>query len=174
MKRQEFLEKLKAEHRMFGFKNLIYVDETGFDAHCERRSAWVTKGQKILGLVSGKRKRRTNLIMAQRHGRKGYKKEWLAPMLFQGSCNAQLFEMWIEECLMKELHEPTIVVVDNASFHNHKRVQDILAKDYHYLIPLPPYSPDFNPIEKTFGAMKKRRQSMPEGTTIDQLIMSYS
>ena len=29
MKRQEFLEKLKAEHRMFGFKNLIYLDKTG-------------------------------------------------------------------------------------------------------------------------------------------------
>ena len=59
---------------MFGFKNLIYVDETGFDAHCNRDSAWVKKGQKILGLISGKRKRRTNLIMAQRHGRKGHKK----------------------------------------------------------------------------------------------------
>lgn len=173
MKRRDFLEKLKAEHRMFGFKNLIYVDETGFDAYCNRDSAWVKKGQKILGLISGKRKRRTNLLMAQRHNASGRKKEWLAPMLFQGSCNAQLFEMWVEKCLMKELHEPTIVVMDNASFHNHKRVQGILAKGYHYLIPLPPYSPDFNPIEKTFGALKKRRQSMPQGTTIDQLILSH-
>ncbi|MBX2834614.1 MAG: transposase, partial [Micavibrio sp.] len=39
--------------------------------------------------------------------------------------------------------------------------------------PLPPYSPDFNPIEQTFGALKKRRQGMPPETTIDQLIMSY-
>ncbi|WP_232420132.1 transposase [Nitrosococcus watsonii] len=102
----------------------------------------------------------------------GRKKEWLAPMLFQGSCNAQLFEMWVEQCLMKELHEPTIVVMDNASFHNHKRVQDILAKNYHYVISLPPYSPDLNSIEKTFGSMKRRRQSMPIGTTINQLIFS--
>ncbi|MBX2834734.1 MAG: transposase, partial [Micavibrio sp.] len=40
-------------------------------------------------------------------------------------------------------------------------------------IPLPPYSPDLNPIEKTFGALKRRRKSMPQGTTIDQLILSY-
>ena len=158
---------------MFGFKNLIYVDETGFDAQSHRPSGWAAKGCKIFGEVTGKRSRRTNLIMAQRHGRKGHKKEWLAPMLFQGSCNAQLFEMWVEECLMKELHEPTIVVMDNASFHNHKRVQDILAKGYHYLIPLPPYSPDLNPIEQTFGALKKRRQGMPPETTIGQLIISY-
>jgi len=173
MQRQEFCKKLKAEHRMFGFKNLIYVDETGFDAHTYRPSGWAMKGCKIFGEVTGKRSRRTNLIMAQRHGRKGHKKEWRAPMLFQGSCNAKLFEMWVEECLMKELHEPTIVVMDNASFHNHKRVQDILAKDYHLLVPLPPYSPDLNPIEGTFGGMKKRRQGMTPETTIDQLIMSY-
>ena len=173
MQRQEFLEKLKAEHRMFGFKNLIYIDETGFDAHCYRDSGWVKKGQKILGLVSGKRKRRTNLIMGQRHNASGQKKEFLAPMLFEGSCTAQLVEMWIKDHLMKELHEPTIIVMDNASFHNHQRIQDIVAPDYHMVIPLPPYSPDFNPIEGTFGGMKKRRQSMPTETTIDQLIMSY-
>ena len=169
MKRQEYLEKLRAEHRMMGFKNLIYIDETGFDAHCYRDSGWAQKGSSILGLVSGKRKRRTNLIMAQRHGRKGQKKEWLAPMIFEGSCTAVLVETWI-----KELHEPTIIVMDNASFHNHKRIQEIVAPAYHMVIPLPPYSPDFNPIEKTFGAMKKRRKSLPTETTIDQLILSYS
>ncbi len=85
-------------------------------------------------------------------------------MLFQGSCNSELFETWVKDCLMKELHEPTIVVMDNSSFH--KRVQAILAEGYHYLILLPRYSPDFNPIEQTFRGMKKRRQSMPQATTI--------
>ena len=174
MKRQEFLEKLRAEHRMMGFQNLIYIDETGFDAHCHRDAGWTAKGSKILGLVTGKRKRRTNLIMAQRHNAKGREKEWLAPMLFEGSCTAALVETWIEQCLMKELDEPTIIVMDNASFHNHKRIQEIVAPAYHMVLSLPPYSPDLNPIEKTFGAMKRRRQSMPTGTTIDQLIMSYN
>ena len=35
------------------------------------------------------------------------------------------------------------------------------------------YSPDFNPIEQTFGAMKKRRQGMPQETNIENLILSY-
>lgn len=95
-------------------------------------------------------------------------------MLFEGSCTAALVETWIEQCLMKELHEPTLIVMDNASFHNHKRIQTIVASDYHMLIPLPPYSPDFNPIENSFGGMKKRRQSLPQHTSIDQLILSYS
>lgn len=173
MKRQEFLEKLHSEHRMMGFKNLIYIDETGFDANCYRDCGWVQKGTSILGLVSGKRKRRTNLIMAQRHNASGRSKEWLAPMIFEGSCTAALVEAWIKEHLMKELYEPTIIVMDNASFHNHKRIQEIVASAYHMVIPLPPYSPDLNPIEKTFGAMKKRRISMPNDTTIEQLILSY-
>ncbi len=74
MRRQEFLEKLAAEHRMFGLKKLIYMDETGFDAPCDRDAGWVQKGHKILGLITGKRKRRTNLIMAQPHHRQGAEK----------------------------------------------------------------------------------------------------
>jgi hypothetical protein len=173
MKRRAFVENLAAKHRMFGFKNLIYMDETGFDAHTHTEAGWTLKGQKSLGEVTGKRERRTNLIMAQRHGAKGRKKKWLAPMLFQGSCTGALVETWLERCLMKALHEPTLIIMNNASFHNHKRIQKILAKEDHYPIPLPPYSPDLNPIEKTFGAMKKRRQAMPPQTTIDHLIMSY-
>ena len=48
----------------------------------------------------------------------------------------------------------------------------ILAKDYHYLIPMAPYSPDLNPIEKTFAQLKKRRIGLTADKTIDQLIMS--
>ena len=75
MKRQVFLETLASEHRQFGFKNLIYVDESGFDAQTHRPSGWAAKGLKILGEVTGKRTRRTNLLMAQRHRRKGQKRE---------------------------------------------------------------------------------------------------
>ncbi|WP_232420145.1 transposase [Nitrosococcus watsonii] len=98
----------------------------------------------------------------------------LAPMLFEGSCTAALVQTWIKDHWMKALHEPTLIVMDNASFHNHMRIQEIVAPDYHYLIPLPPYSPDFNPIEQTFGSMKRKRPSMLPETTIDQLILSYS
>ncbi|ADJ27002.1 transposase [Nitrosococcus watsonii] len=170
MKRQEFVEKLAAEHRIFGFKNLIYIDESGFDDHCHRDMGLGIKTRLVRGKC--KRRTRTHLIMAQRHGLRSGKKEWLAPILFEGSCTTALVETGIEQCLMKELYEPTIIVMDNASFHNYKRIQDIIAPAYHDLSPLPPYSPDVNPIEKTFGAMKKRRQSLSEGSTIDQLVIS--
>lgn len=96
MKRQYFLEKLTAENWMFGFKNLIYMDESGFDAHCHRDMGSVRKGQRILGLITGKRKRRTHLIIAQRYNTRGLKKKWLAPMLFEGSYASQLVQTWME------------------------------------------------------------------------------
>ena len=94
-------------------------------------------------------------------------------MIFKGSCTAQTVEAWISRFLLKELKNPTIVIMDNASFHNKKRLKEILEKEGHYLLPLPPYSPDLNPIENTFGGMKKRRKGLHKNTTIDELVMSY-
>jgi len=156
MKRRGFREKLKELLPQFGKENIIYFDESGFKAHCYRDRGWAPKGTKIYGEVTGKRERNTNLIMAQRG--KGKKMEWLAPLVFKGSCTAKLVETWIKDHLMKELTEPTIIVMDNASFHNKKRLQDILKAGYHYLLPLPPYSPDLNPIEQKWAQAKALRK----------------
>ena len=70
--------------------------------------------------------------------------------------------------------------MDNAPVHRKNIIARILEKQGHVLLPLPKYSPDFtqghrgNPIEQSFGAMKKRRQSMDIDTTIEELVMSYS
>ena len=99
--------------------------------------------------------------------------KWLAPLVFQGSCNAKVVETWIKKCLIKELYKPSLIIMDNAPFHNKKTITEILSKKGHRMLPLPPYSPDFNPIEKSFAALKKRRQGLPENTTIENLVMSY-
>ena len=70
-------------------------------------------------------------------------------------------EEWLEKFLMKELHKPSIIVMDNAPVHRKNVIARILEKQGHILLPLPKYSPDFtkghrgNPIEQSFGAMKK-------------------
>jgi len=85
-------------------------------------------------------------------------KKWLAPMLFKGSCTAQTVLVWIEKMLLKELKEPSVIIMDNAAFHQKQKISALLAKAGHILLPLPPYSPDFNPIEQSFAVIKKRRQ----------------
>jgi transposase len=63
--------------------------------------------------------------------------------------------------------------MDNAPVHSKKALRVLLEKHGHTLLPLPPYSHDFNPIEKTFGAMKKRREGLPIETTVEALVMYY-
>jgi hypothetical protein len=48
-------------------------------------------------------------------------KRSIAPFVFYGSCDTQLFETWVEQCLIKELVSGQIVIMDNASFHKSKK-----------------------------------------------------
>lgn len=168
MKRQKYLRRLRRLIKKYGPENVVYFDESGFVSHKGRLSGWASTGQKLYTNVKGKRERRTNLLMAQRG------KEWLAPFVFTGSCTGKTVNAWMEKFLLKELDQPSIVIMDNAPVHNKKAMRSLLKKNGHAMLPLPPYSPDFNPIEQSFGAMKKRREGMPIETTVEDLVMSYS
>jgi len=151
MQRQRYLRKLRELIPIYGSDNIVYVDESGFQEHVQRDSGWAKRGQKIYADVRGKYNPTTNLIMAQR-GR-----EWLAPMLFKKSCTSQTVNAWLEQMLLKELNKPSIIIMDNAPFHSKAFITQLLESHGHYALFLPPYSPDFNPIEQSFAILKKRR-----------------
>src|SRR5437870_4691371 len=145
MKRMVFLRELRRLIPIYGADNVVYIDETGFRKHAYRPHGWALRGEKIYGDVSGCNRKNINLIMAQRC------KQYLAPMLFEFSCDSLVVNAWLEQRLVPLLENPSIVIMDNAPFHKKKEISAILEKHGHVLLPLPPYSPDFNPIEKTFG-----------------------
>ena len=147
-----------------GSRDIVYFDESGFDAQTHRPHGWAKRGVKVHGRTTGnKRKGRTNLIMAQR------RKTWIAPMLFSGTCTHETVTSWIQKCLIKELRPNSLIIMDNAPFHNKTRIANILEKHGHTLMPLPTYSPDLNPIEQSFAIIKRRRQN--DKSHIDQIIM---
>ncbi len=76
-------------------------------------------------------------------------------MIFNGSCNTELFNTWVEKFLIKELKPGQSVVMDNASFHKSQRTRELIESVGCKLIFLPPYSPDLNPIEKFLANMKR-------------------
>ncbi len=164
MKRMAFLRELRRLIPIYGADNVVYFDETGFRKHAYRPHGWALRGEKIYGDVSGCNRKNINLIMAQR------RKQHLAPMLFEGSCDHLVVNTWLEKELMPLLDRPSIVIMDNAPFHKKKEIAAILEKHGHAFLPLPPYSPDFNPIEETFGVFKRRRDFAPQGTTVAQII----
>lgn len=78
----------------------------------------------------------------------------VAPMTFKGYCNTELIEAWVEQILVPELKPGQVVVMDNASFHKSNRIQMLIEQAKCRLLFLPPYSPDFNKIEKFWARLK--------------------
>jgi hypothetical protein len=93
-------------------ENIVYFDESGFKKEANRPHGWAKRGKKFYDNILGNNRKTTNLIMAQRG------KEWLAPMLFDKSCTHRTVTTWVKECLLKELRPKSLVVMDNAPFHN--------------------------------------------------------
>jgi transposase len=135
-----------------GAQNVVYFDESGFAAHSYRPHGWAKRGEKVFGKISGNNRKRTNLIMAQRGN------EWIAPMLFESSCTHHTIAAWMQDVLIPELRPNSLVIMDNAPFHNKPEMQALLETHGHSMLPLPKYSPDFNPIEQSFAILKRRRQ----------------
>jgi hypothetical protein len=79
---------------------------------------WAAKGQRGHGLQSGQQRPRTNLIGAYRQ------RKLLAPMLFEGRCNTEVFNHWLEHMLLPQLTAGWVLVLDNATFHTFKRTQE--------------------------------------------------
>jgi transposase len=68
--------------------------------------------------------------------------------------NSQLFELWFCEVLLKLIPAGSVIVLDNASWHRKKILTALAEAVDCRIIFLPPYSPDFNPIEQTWANLK--------------------
>lgn len=165
MKRAAYLRRLRELIGRYGSENIVYFDETGFVENVRRESGWAPRGVKVHGDFPGKKQNRTNLIMAQRG------KEWLAPILFEGMCEAVTVVWWIKEHLLKALTKPSVIVMDNAPIHPKGKIRKLLEQHGHTLLCLPKYSPDLNPIEQSFAVLKKLWITADRNTKIDNLIM---
>ena len=75
-------------------------------------------------------------------------------MSVEGAVDGKAFETYIEHFLLPTLERGQIVVMDNLSVHKSKRVQRLIEEAGAKLMFLPPYSPDFNPIEEAFSKVK--------------------
>jgi transposase len=72
----------------------------------------------------------------------------------EGSTTREVFEAYLQEVLAPSLGPGQVVVMDNLSAHKGERVKEIIEGRGAELIYLPPYSPDFNPIEQAFSKVK--------------------
>lgn len=92
--------------------------------------------------------------------------------LFESNINADTFCGWAAQDLLPKLPPACVIVMDNATFHKRKDIQNLIRKAGHTLEFLPVYSPDMNPIEHKWAQAKAiRKQQNP---TIEQLFKAYA
>ena len=77
-----------------------------------------------------------------------------APMVLDGPMNADAFRAYVRHVLAPTLQSGDIVVMDNLPAHKHADIRMLIEAASARLLYLPPYSPDFNPIEKAFAKLK--------------------
>jgi transposase len=95
----------------------------------------------------------------------------VAPKAYDRAMTAETFEAWLDHHLLPTLEEGDIVLLDNPSVHKSPRVAEILAKKNCTVRYLPPYSPDFNPIEKAYSKLKAILRKLAERTVAGLIAM---
>ena len=163
-KREVYRQALAEKHT--AGKKIVYVDECGFRAESYRRHGYAPKGECVLGLISGTRTRTTTLVAAR------IGSTFTAPCLFDGSCDSACFNAWLEAYLCPRLSVSDIVVLDNAKIHKTHRTRELIEASGAEVLFLPPYSPDYNPIEHDFANIKRLREYKAD-ITIDEVINMY-
>jgi transposase len=88
----------------------------------------------------------------------------IAPWVLDGPINRDAFETYVEKVLIPELRPGDVVAMDNLSSHKGPRVRDLIEAAGATLLYLPPYSPDFNPIENAFAKLKALLRKAAERT----------
>ena len=115
-----------------------------------RQYARSKRGKRVNIRISGKHHARIGLVAAQRES------ALLAPHTYSRTMNASVFEDWFENKLLSWLPKGHVIIMDNAAFHKKEVLYQIAKKYSQELIFLPPYSPEYNPIEHTWSALKRK------------------
>jgi len=123
-----------------------------------RRHGRAPKGQRLrVGVPHGHWKTTTFLAGLATRG-------MIAPFVLDGPINKDAFETYVAKVLVPELRPGDIVIMDNLSSHKGPRVREMIEAANAGLLYLPPYSPDFNPIENAFSKLKAHLRKAAERT----------
>jgi transposase len=143
---------------------LVFLDESACNERTgDRKFGWapIGRGCEVSRLV--KRSERWSVLPALSVN--GY----LSYLIYQGSITAEIFELFVEQQVLPHCTPypgpRSIIILDNAAIHKSARLSSLCEEHSVLLVFLPPYSPDYNPIEATFKDLKawvKRNHRLAE------------
>ncbi len=126
----------------------MFIDETWASTNMARTHGRAPKGERLrAGVPHGHWKTTTLVAGLRRTG-------MVAPMVLDGPIDGATFRAYVERVLVPELRPGDVVVMDNLGSHKGPHVRAAIEAAGASLLYLPPYSPDFNPIEQAFAKLK--------------------
>ena len=129
-------------------KKLVFLDESGVNTGMTRLYGRAPKNQRVVDAVPDVRFARTTVLSSVRMD------GTIVPCVFEDALNGDIFKEYIRQFLVPTLRSGDIVVMDNLSSHKVSGIVEMIEAAGAQVKFLPPYSPDFNPIELMWSKMK--------------------
>lgn len=127
---------------------LVFIDETSANTKLTKRAGWSPRGDRYRTHAPfGSWKTQTFIAGLRCHG-------LTAPWIVNAPMNGTIFEAYIETQLAPTLSPGDVVILDNVAFHKSQRAQQLVRQRGAWMLFLPPYSPDLNPIEMAYAKLK--------------------
>jgi transposase len=143
-KRQIWNEKINE----YDVNNLVFIDESGVNTNMVRLYGRAMRGNRSVDNTSLNTPKNTTILSSIRlNGETAY-------TTYQGGTTKDKFIDYLKNVLAPTLDKNDIVIMDNMRTHHAKDVQKVVKELKMNVIFLPPYSPDFNPIEKMWSKIK--------------------
>lgn len=129
-------------------ERLFFIDECGTNTKMARSRGRSRRGERCRAAIPHGHWKTTTLVAALTTS------GIAAPMILDGAMDGDMFTAYVTHVLLKELQSGDVVIMDNLPAHKVAAVRGIIEGAGAILMYLPPYSPDFNPIEKAFSQIK--------------------
>jgi transposase len=140
---------------------LIFIDETGTTTKMTRPRGRSMKGERLNGKAPfGHWGTQTFVAGLRCDG-------LIAPWVIDAPMNRAIFDAYVETQLAPALEPGDVVIMDNLSSHKSNRAENIIRSKGAWLLFLPPYSPDLNPIEMAFSKLKAHLRAAAARTIED-------
>ena len=134
-------------------EKLVFIDESGAQTNMSRTRGRAPRGVRVIEKVPHGHWQTTTMICAIRTSGP------FAAAVVSGATDSDVFRTYVQQALVPQLHAGDVVILDNLQPHKAAGVREMIQAAGAKLLYLPPYSPDYNPIENMWSKVKTQLRS---------------
>jgi transposase len=162
------IKKLKKQQKIFeqdmkkiNTDNIICIDETYIYSNYCSNYGWAKIGEPLISYVKSN-PIKYSIIMAIS------KKKIISYKIIKGNVNGEIYYDYIKE--LNNLYANSYFLMDNVNFHKSKKLQALFSESTNKILYIPPYSPQYNPIEEVFAQIKSYIKQCDKHNVINKFI----